>query len=292
VDLVPRKTCSFDCVFCQVGTTTALTVERREYVPTDDVVGELACWFESGGEADIITLSGSGEPTLHSRFGSVIDAAHELGPVPVALLTNGSLLWMDEVREDAGRADIVKVSLSAWDDTSLGRINRHGPELSFDKVYEGIRGFRSTYEGRFWVEVFVIPGINADRGSMKKIADAVSELQADRIHLNTAVRPPAEPDVIAADPARLEKFAGLFAPVAEIAAGYDGSKGNLSQRDSRAETLAMIRRRPCRADDVAASLGMEVAEAAALLDGLASEGLAARETGKDGQYFRADQGDT
>lgn len=290
VDLVPRKTCSYDCVFCQVGTTTALTFERREYVPTEDVVGELASWFDADGEADVITLSGSGEPTLHSRFGAVIDAVHELGSVPIALLTNGSLLWMDEVREQAGRADIVKVSLSAWDDKSMGRINRPGPGLSFDRVYEGIRGFRSTYRGRFWVEVFVIPGINADRRSMRKIADAVSGLHADRIHLNTAVRPAAEPDVTAEEPARLEKSAGLFTPRAEVVAGFQGAKSVTSGRGGRVEALAMIRRRPCRAVDVAASLGMEVVEAAHLLDRLAGEGQAVRETGEDGEYFRAAEG--
>jgi len=285
VDLMPRKACSFDCVFCQVGKTSSLTLERREYAPTEDVVAELASWLSSGGDADIITLSGSGEPTLHARFGTVIDAVHERGDVPVALLTNGSLLWMQEVRDDAGKADLVKVSLSAWDDTSMDRINRPDPALSFQRIFDGMRAFRSTYGGRFWVEVFVIPGINADPESMKRIADAVSKLHPDKIHLNTAVRPPAEAGVQAEEAGRLEEFAHLFGPCAEVATGFRGSSGTSEGRDRREETLAMIRRRPCRAVDVAESLGVDVGEAASLLGDLAVQGKVDREQGEDGEYF-------
>lgn len=112
IDLTPYKTCSFDCIFCQLGKTTVKTLERREYVPAAEVIEELDDWIKSGGEADYITLSGSGEPTLHSRFGEIIEFARGASSIPVALLTNGSTLGIPEVRAAAAKADVVKISLS------------------------------------------------------------------------------------------------------------------------------------------------------------------------------------
>ena len=216
VNLVPCKTCSFDCIFCQAGNTTNLTLERREYVPILDVIAELDLWLKNCGTADYITLSGLGEPTLHSRFGDILEAVHEKCSIKAALLTNSSLLYIPEVRRAAAKADMVKVSLSAWDQPSFEDINRPHPQLTFQRVLDGIREFRAEFTGELWLEVFVLFRVNANESAMEKIARLVSTIHPNRIHLNTVARPPAEHYAIPVSEASLEKFAYLFKPAAEI----------------------------------------------------------------------------
>jgi wyosine [tRNA(Phe)-imidazoG37] synthetase (radical SAM superfamily) len=134
VDLTPRKTCTFDCVFCQLGRTTHKTMTRKEYVPVHAVLAELGAWIKENGKADYVTLSGSGEPTLHSDFGEVLQFIRSRSSIPAVLLTNGTLLHLPEVQEAASYAHVVKVSLSAWDQASFGWVNRPHPELSFSRV--------------------------------------------------------------------------------------------------------------------------------------------------------------
>ena len=161
VDLTPRKTCTLDCVFCQLGRTTDKTMTRKEYVPVDAVLAELAAWIKENGKADYITLSGSGEPTLHSGFGEVLQFIRSHSSIPAVLLTNGTLLHLPEVQEAACHAHIVKVSLSAWDQASFGWVNRPHPELSFHQVVEGQKAFRARFKGQLWLEVFLVAGMNS-----------------------------------------------------------------------------------------------------------------------------------
>ncbi|MDY7035834.1 MAG: radical SAM protein, partial [Thermodesulfobacteriota bacterium] len=154
VDLNPYKTCSLDCVFCQLGRTTKKTITRREYVPTESVLSELHEWLNEDGRADYITLSGSGEPTLHSRFGDVLQFIRSQSTIPAVLLTNGTMLNLQEVREAAACADVVKTSLSAWDQPSYIWMNRPYPQLRFDHLIEGQKAFRAQFNGQLWVEVF------------------------------------------------------------------------------------------------------------------------------------------
>jgi len=142
VDLMPYKTCCLDCVFCQLGRTTDRTVAQREYVSTDAVIAELEEWIQAGGRADYITVTGSGEPTLHSRFGEILDFVRSNSDVPAVLLTNGALLHMPEVRDAACSADIVKVSLSCWDQASYDWVNRPHADLSFSQLIAGQHSFR------------------------------------------------------------------------------------------------------------------------------------------------------
>lgn len=145
VDLVPFKTCTYDCIYCQVGRTTCKTMERKEWVPMDLVLdeleGKLAC------RPDYVTLSGSGEPTLHSRLGEIIEQIQAMTDVPVAVLTNGWLLWQPQVRAELALADMVLPSLDAGDPTKFNFINRPHPSLSFDRVVEGLIAFVPSSRG-------------------------------------------------------------------------------------------------------------------------------------------------
>jgi wyosine [tRNA(Phe)-imidazoG37] synthetase (radical SAM superfamily) len=259
VDLTPYKTCSLDCVFCQLGTTTKKTVQRQEFVPTDRVLTELAAWLERDGQADYITLSGSGEPTLHSGFGQVLEFIRLKTAIPAALLTNGTMLQFPEVREAAAAANVVKVSLSAWDHPSYRRVNRPHEQLQFDQLVAGQKDFRAQFKGQLWMEVFLVDGMNSMPADVGKIADLAGEIGPDRIQLNTAVRPPAEDFATALSEDRMQSLRHLFRPAAEIIAEFKAKHaGHI--RANQATIFAMLQRRPCTAQQIADIFGMHLNE--------------------------------
>lgn len=255
VDLTPCKTCTFDCSFCQIGRTMNKTLARQEYVPTTAVIEELHDWIKHDGQADYITLAGSGEPTLHSSFGEVIESIKSATTIPVALLTNGSLLCDEDVRQAAARADVVKVSLSAWDSFSFKQINRPHAEVTLKSIVEGAWMLRNVFSGQLWIEVFIVCGVNCVAQDVIKIAELVGPLQPDRIQLNTAVRPPSEEFVVAATDEQLAKLVDLFDPVAEVIAESSSNRSSFVQANEK-HILAMLARRPCTTQQVAHAFGM------------------------------------
>jgi len=269
VDLTPYKTCSLDCVFCQLGRTTDKTVERREYVNMEEVLGELDEWLETDGKADYITLSGSGEPTLHERFGEVLALIREKSEIPSLLLTNGTLLNLPEVREAAALASVVKVSLSAWDQASFGWVNRPHAELRFEELISGQKAFRREYTGQLWMEVFLVSGMNAMPVDVSRIAALADEIGPDRIQLNTAVRPAAEDFAVPVSKERMVELTHLFHPQAEIIAEFSNQK-DLKLRANKESVMAMLRRRPCTAGQIAEGFGMHLNEVSKYLGNLLS----------------------
>ncbi len=255
VDLLPFKTCSFDCIFCQLGRTTDKTLMRKPYAPVDAVVGELRHWLNAGGRADYITLSGSGEPTLHTQFGDVIDFARGNTRIPIALLTNGSLLADAAVRAAAARANVVKASLSAWDQPSMQTLNRPHPDLTFEGLLEGLRRFRNEFAGKLWIEVFLVEDVNTRPDQIARIADHIRTLHPDRIQLNTAVRPPCEPSVHAVAKDRIESLTRQFDPPAEVIAEYRGAHAD-AFRATEADILGILRRRPCTLSQICRALAV------------------------------------
>ena len=261
VDLTPLKTCSFDCIFCQLGPTPRKTLERREYVPTEAVRAELVRWRDEGGHADYVTLSGSGEPTLHSHFGEVLQFAKQELRLPAVLLTNGSLLFLPEVREAACNADVAKLSLSAWDEASFRKINRPHPVLDFNRSVEGMREFRRLFSGKFWLEVFLVAGLNDTPEDIDHIAALAELIAPDKIQLNTAVRPPAESSVRPVDRETMETLAARFRPRAEVIADFSVRPGS-AVAVHETGILDMLRRRPCTAQQIADVFGMHLNEVA------------------------------
>ena len=255
IDLTPYKTCSFDCIFCQLGRTTNNTLERREYISTSEVIEELRDWIENDGHADYITLAGSGEPTLHSRFGEVIDYVKSSTAIPVALLTNGSLLGDESVRHAASGAHVIKASLSAWDQHSFENINRPHPMLTLESVVEGILKLREQCSGELWIEVFVVPDLNTAQDDIGKISEIIGKIRPDRVQLNTAVRPPAEASVQTAPQEQLTKLAKWLGPSVELIADYS-SDHSQNVRANEQTILAMLDRRPCTAEEIAKVFSM------------------------------------
>jgi wyosine [tRNA(Phe)-imidazoG37] synthetase (radical SAM superfamily) len=286
VDLTPYKTCSQDCVFCQLGRTPYKTIARQEYVPIGEVFDELREWLKREGKADHVTLSGSGEPTLHSRFGEVLGFVKKNSPIKVVLLTNGSLFHLPEVRREALQADIVKVSLSAWDQASYGWLNRPHTDLDFNRLIEGQKAFRNEFKGEIWLEVFLVWGMNSIPSNVAKIADLTNLLEPDRIHLNTAVRPPAEDFVAPLSRERLASLCHLFRPQAEVIAEY-GDKGGIEILANEKSIMSLLKRRPCTAEDIAGAFGMHLNEVSKYLGNLLQQGRIRTEHANEAVYYNA-----
>jgi wyosine [tRNA(Phe)-imidazoG37] synthetase (radical SAM superfamily) len=271
VDLTPFKTCSFDCIFCQLGRTTDKTVLRREYVPVGEVITELDAWLEAGNTADYITLSGSGEPTLNAEFGRVIRYLRGRTAIPVALLMNGSTLSDPKVRAAAAEANVVKLSLSTWNQTSLQHVNRPHPSIRFKTMLDGMLEFREVFKGELWIEVFLVWGVNTAVSDVLKIAGLVQALNPTRVQLNTAVRPPCEEYAHAVPRHRMESLAELFSPPAEIMAEYS-SDASAGVRATEADMLGMLERRPCTLDQLCHVTGLHPNEVSKYLGKLTRTG--------------------
>jgi len=269
VDVVPFKTCSYDCIYCQLGRTTNKTIERKEWVPLDEVLAELK--DKLAAKPDFITLSGSGEPSLYSRLGELIDRIRSVTDVPVAVLTNGSLLWMEHVRRQLTGANLVIPSLDAGDDGMFNVVNRPHPDISFRQMLEGLIAFRKEFRGQYWLEVFLLAGHNAAVDKVQKLARCASLIEPDRVQLNTATRPPAEDYAVAVPPQRLNELAAMFDPPAEVIADYRGVHQRHEFAAGRKGVLELLRRRPCSIDDIAAGLGMHRNEAVKYVEELSTE---------------------
>ena len=271
IDLVPLKTCSLNCVFCQLGRTPQTTIDRKDYVPIAQVIADLTQWLETDNRADVLTLSGSGEPTLHAYFGQVLDWIQGHSSIPSLLLTNGSLFHLPEVRSDATKANMVKTSLCAWDQASFQRINRPHPDLTFDRFLHSQIRFRQEFSGQLILEVFLLQGMNDSPEQITALSNLAQQIQPDRIHLNTVERPPAESFARPVSTKFLHQVHTRFTPRAEIAtvAQSQGFEGTETTEEAILDTL---RRRPCTLLDLSSIYGLHQNEMAKYVSRLVHQG--------------------
>jgi wyosine [tRNA(Phe)-imidazoG37] synthetase (radical SAM superfamily) len=274
VDLVPFKTCSYDCIYCQLGRTTNKTIDLDEYVPMDDVLAELGDKLKEDPRPDFIGLAGSGEPTLHVNLGDIIDGVKTLTDVPVAVLTNGSLLWRPEVRASLAQANLVMPSLDAGTPSSFARVNRPHADISFEQMVDGLLTFSHEFKGEVWLEVLLLARITNRRDEVEKIATIADKMRIDRVQLNTVSRPPAEESALTVSADGLEKLQSLFSCPCEVIAETRQSQPVSSSRmeDIEDQILALLSRRPCTVEGIAAGLGIRPNEVLKHLDVLYAKG--------------------
>ena len=254
VDLVPHKTCSYDCAYCQLGPTTNRTLERGPFVSLRSVLGELRSKLATGIAPDYITLSGSGEPTLQAGLGALIAGIRRMTDRPVAVLTNGSLLWRQDVRSELQTADLVIPSLDAGDAAMFRRVNRPHPDLEFERMVAGLVAFRRAFPGQLWLEVFLLAGLTTTDDQLRKIRALLDAIGPDRIQLNTVARPPSEHGARAASAAALAHATRVLGPRAEVIAERPAADTPDTVTLQVEEILALLARRPCTLDDMAAGL--------------------------------------
>lgn len=274
IDLVPKKVCSLDCVYCEVGATTKLTLERKEYILFDKVIRELEDFFSTRPEPDFLTFSGSGEPTLNSRLRDVLNfVKHRKPQLPVAVLTNGTLLYDKVVRMELLKADVVLPSLDAAIDSSFRKINQPVSGLNMDTYIQGLMDFRKEFPGEIWLEVLIIPGYNDCNENLEALKNTFIKIRPDRIQLNTLDRPGNLPDLRAASRKELQKIADSWdlENVEIIAAAPERKEIKSYREDTESAILETISRRPCTLDDLSRILGLHVNEINKYLDVLENE---------------------
>ena len=279
IDVIPFKTCTYDCTYCQLGHTTCHTCERREYVPVDLVLSELKEHLQRD-TPDIISFAGSGEPTLNSGLGRCIAGIKEMTSVPVAVFTNASLLWMPEVRADLALADIVSPSLDAALPRTAEQVNRLAAGLDLQQILEGLATFCAEYTGQIWLEVLLCRSVNDSRDDLEALKGVLRRLvRVDRVQLNTATRPPADRDIAPLDREALQRVADEIQrdtpwPCEIIASFPKTSAHEASSRvPGRDEVLELVRCHPSTVQGIAAGLDVEQAGVAPVVDALLADGL-------------------
>lgn len=252
VDPLPLKVCNWNCVYCQLGRTVPLCNERREYFPRENILAQVreVLAGHTPGTIDWVTFVGSGETTLHSGLGWLIRQVKRLTDIPVAVITNGSLLHLAEVREELAVADVVMPSLDAGSAGLYRRITRPVPALSFESLLEGLVAFRREYRGRLWIEVMLMKGINDSQEALQDIADVLQRIQPDQVHINLPSRPPAEPTVQPPDEEALRRAMAILGSRANVVTASSGPF-DLSGHENVADAVAaIISRHPMREEEL------------------------------------------
>lgn len=273
VDLVVPKTCSMDCIYCELGPTTDRTVCRSCPVDVDEVLRELGSVLRERPRVDYVTLSGSGEPTLNSRLDDVIRGIRRATDARVAVLTNASIMTDPAVSSALDLADVVLPSLDAVSPDAFERVNRPHPSLDPAAIVRAIAAFSRSSKAEVWLESVFVSGVNDDDCEVDLLRAAIETIAPERVHVNTVVRPPAVPGTLPVSPGALAAIARKLGPRAEVIATPAASGQRQMSRDADDAVVAMAARRPITVDDVATALGTSHADAGRILARLVEKGL-------------------
>jgi len=284
VDMIPAKTCPLNCIYCECGATTMHTAERKEYIPAEKIIRELDEYLGRAPKLDHITFGGSGEPTLNTALGTVVRFVKDRYPgYKTALLTNGVLFHLPEVRADAMEFDLVLPSLDAVSAAIFAKINNPVPGISVDRMVEGLEAFGASYRGELLLEIFIIPGINDTPEELKRFLSVIPRLHTTRVQLNALDRPGARAWVAPAPRQRLLEIAEFLKPlpvavdiIARDAAAQRGPAP--AQGNAEGLVLSTLKRRPCTVQDIASIAGLAGPAAEKLLNGLVKRHKAAKST--------------
>jgi wyosine [tRNA(Phe)-imidazoG37] synthetase (radical SAM superfamily) len=269
VDIIPYKTCSFDCIYCELGKTDCKTIEPVAVIQPETVFTELERVLSVAPlTLDYVTVSGSGEPTLHPQLGLIIKEIKKMVSVPVALLTNGSLLFNDEVLEKVLAADVVVPSLDAPDRGVFQIINRPHRSLTFDQLIDGLVQLGKSKGPRVWLEVLLLHGINDSAEQIEAFGQYLEKINPEKIHLNTVVRPPVEIYASPVSDEHMEEIQKTWGPRAEIISSPVQDKVQTKSILQESKVCDLVARRPCTAEDIAQFLGLSLEETVPLINRL------------------------
>jgi len=290
VDLVPHKVCSLNCIYCEVGRTTNLTIKRNEYIPLTDILTELENYLDKKPVLDYITFSGAGEPLLHNGIGKVITFIKENYPdYKLALLTNSTLLYDENVRIEVSGIDLLLPSLDAVSDIVFKKLNRPNSKLDNKKIIDGLVKFRNNFSGKIWLEVFIVPGLNDTSTELDLLKNTIMKINPDSVQLNTLDRPGTESWLAPASKQKLEEIADFFKPLpVEIIAKFKSrNKVTSYHKNIEQQIIETIKRRPCTDKDLSEILGIHVNEINKYLSELIDEDLVDSQHQERGIFFRA-----
>ncbi len=296
IDLLPFKTCSMDCIYCECGATTNLTCQRKEYFPTAEVIAELDALLSGNPKLDFITFSGVGEPTLHTGIGTIIRHVRENYPAyPICLLTNASLLNDETLLAELEGLSVIVPSLDGSNEAELQAVNRQERSVTLRSVVSGLKKFRAVYPAvPMWLEIFIVPGINDSRDSMERFRALAAEIMPEKVQLNSLDRPGVVEWLRPESPEKLEEIASVIrqAVPVEIVARH-----KVQIRTSEADVpdvgqyndliLKTLRSRPCTAEDLVATIGIPVDRITPHLRRMERANLLTSEEGPRGVFYHA-----
>ena len=290
VDLVPHKVCSLNCIYCESGKTTKLTNIRDEYIDSDLIISELTHFLEDNPVLDYITFSGQGEPLLNKGLGKIIGFIKENYNYKVALITNSTLIYKEEVREEINKVDLLLPSLDGATETSFKKINRPVSDLNIQDIINGLAAFNAEFNGEMWLEVFIVPGINDTEEELKELKNAIRLISPKRLQLNTLDRPGVVDWIEPADLEALEKIkeslSGTNVPI-EIIAKFKAKKEVKSFTGDISDAIVQtIQRRPCTTQDLMVFLGVNEEELSTYTSQLIHENKIEIFNEKRGVFFR------
>jgi wyosine [tRNA(Phe)-imidazoG37] synthetase (radical SAM superfamily) len=289
VDMIPFKTCNCNCVYCECGGACAVESERREYIAAEELINELREYLNREAAVDYVTFAGSGEPTLNTALETVVRFVKTTFPAcKTALITNGTLFHIAEVRQAAMLFDLVMPSMDAVSAEAFRRVNRPHPGCDVNRMIEGLRDFSKEYRGQLWIEVFIVPGINDSSEEISLLRDALLSIDPDRVQLNSLDRPGACDWVTTATPELLASIAQQFRPLpveiisrqalAQAAAPLPGSP----LADS---VLHQLRRRPATIEELSMICGATVNDLAPVIEQLLRENRCTTTTVDGRKYY-------
>ena len=289
VDLVPKKVCSLDCVYCEVGKTTKLSVDREEYISSDCIKDELKHYFDNNPAPDYITVTASGEPTLNLHLGEIIQFIKQTNPqVSVAVITNGTLLHDVKVRAALMYADLLLPSLDAATDTAFKKINRPAKDLNIEDCIQGLISLSNEFKGTMWLEVFILPGYNDSEDELNELKKVILQVNPDSVQLNTLDRPGTVPNLRGATRDELQKVVDFWQieNVEIIAKPKQSDKAKSYRKDIKSAIIETVSRRPCTLEDLMEILGMTSNEIDAHLEALDAEGKIDRVEEERGVFYQ------
>lgn len=289
IDVIPPKTCTFDCIYCESGRTTRLTVEREAFVSPDEVLQDLEAYFrEHPNGADVLTFSSAGEPTLYEPLGDLLRSIkRRFRSLPLIVLTNGSLLSEAKIRHDLAAADRVVPSLDAVFQDAFESVNRPHPKLDLSLIVEGLHAFRREYRGQLHLEIMLVAGCNDQPEHLAEIRQVIDRLCPDMVELNTVVRPPAYPGVRGLCAEEMTGVLKFFpAERTHIIGKFQGTSGFAEDTSLDCRVVELVKRRPCTVSEMAASLDVPLEELTGVIEDLERKKQLVRFSFDHTQYIR------
>ena len=288
VDLVPYKTCSFDCIYCQLGKTTNLTINRQDFINVSDILKQIENALLSDLKPDVITFAGSGEPTLHKSFNQIVKGIKNITDTPILLLTNGSLLFIEEVAEAVMNVDILAPSIDAGDKNTFNSICKPCNSLDFNIVVNGIENVSQNFKGKLNLEVMLIKNSNDNKEQIDLIQNLIKKIKVNSIDINTPVRPSPGRNVLPCSLNKLNYAKSVFGNLSEIIVKKESLETiseKTIQRDVKSLIINTISRRPCTIKDICKSLNLSNKTVSSTLNQLVKDNMVLKEL-LDETYYR------
>jgi wyosine [tRNA(Phe)-imidazoG37] synthetase (radical SAM superfamily) len=272
VDIIPGKYCCFDCIYCQIGKTTNHEIERKSFFDPYKIVSEVIEKVNTSDHIDYITFSGSGEPTLNSDLGLMIDEIKRSVDIPISVITSGALLSQEDVRKDLSGVDVVLPSLDAVSEDIFRYINRPHLMIEIQSIISGLELLRRDYRGQIWLEIMLVKDINDDKEELRKIKEVIGSIRADKVQLNTVTRPPSEEITGRLTREELEEVCEFFGDTCEIISTFEKPPVQHEEKEWSKTVLDILKRRSLSLDDIVKITGISFYKAKNRLKLMENEG--------------------